>query len=84
VLYSTNGLPALYPYLAIASKKRAKILRRQSRLAQDGSQGSCVEFLMIRDNDLSKGRVAAKDDVAAVLPFNLKIDFEKSRNASPP
>jgi hypothetical protein len=53
-------------------------------LSQDTSQGSRIEFRMIRDNDLSKGRVAAKDDVVAVLPLNLKIDFEKSRNASPP
>jgi hypothetical protein len=77
-------LPALYPYTVIASKKSEKILRRHSRLSQDGSQGSRIEFRMIRDNDLSKGRVAAKDDVAAVLPLNLKIDFEKSRNAIPP
>jgi hypothetical protein len=39
---------------------------------------------MIRDNDLRKGRITPKDDVAAVLPFNLKIDFEKSRNTISP
>jgi len=50
-------------------------------LAQDGSQGSCIELRMIRDNDLSKGRITPKDDVAAVLPLDLKIDFEKSRDA---
>jgi hypothetical protein len=39
---------------------------------------------MVRDNDLGKRRITPKDDVAAVLPFNPKIDFEKSRDAIPP
>jgi hypothetical protein len=52
-----------------------KFIGRQARLAQDSSQRTRVQLLMIGDHDLSERHVPPKYDVAAVLSFNLKACF---------
>jgi len=39
----------------------------ETRLADDGAEGSPVYFLMVRDDQLPVGLMATEDDVAAFL-----------------
>ena len=58
--------------LGLLLKQSTELIRRYSGLAQDRAQRTCVEFRMIRHDDLCERNIASKNDVAAVLPFDLK------------
>lgn len=53
-------------------EQRNELIRRYCGLAQNGAQCACVEFRMIWHDHLCKWRISSKNNVAAVLPFNLK------------
>src|SRR5580704_12455370 len=64
--------------------QREKFIRSQTRLPQNSAQCSCIHLLVIRYYHLCERFVPAQYDVAAVLPFNLKTCFAKSRDTSAP
>lgn len=63
--------------LGLHLKERTERFRGYSGLAQDRAQRACVEFRMIRHDDLCEWSRASKNDVAAVLSFDLKSEFAK-------
>ena len=46
-------------------------------LMQDGAQGATIKFFMVRDYQLSKRLIAAQDNMAAVLTFLVKTNFNQ-------
>ena len=53
-------------------KQRTEHISGYSSLAQDRSQCARIKFRMIRHDHLCEWNIASKNDVAAVLPFELK------------
>jgi len=60
------------PRFAIHLEKIFELIYCHARLADDGAQGSTVQFGMIGDNDLSEGILAAKYHMASMLPQRLE------------
>ncbi len=58
--------------LGLLLKQRTELIRGYSGLAQDRAQCTCVQFRMIWHDHLCEWNIASKNDVAAVLPFDLK------------
>ena len=54
------------------SQQRNELVHRNSRTAEDRSQGAAIQFFVIRDHDLGKRQVPAKYHVAPFLATQSK------------
>src|SRR5712691_5533074 len=70
--------------LRIASQQTDEFFDCKARMAQDRTQRSAVELLMVRNNHLGKGQLAAEDNVAPVLSLELESYFRERRNTLAP
>jgi len=54
------------------SENRKQLLNTEAGLPQNRTQRASIQFRMIRNNYLREGTLPTKDDVAPVLPLELK------------
>lgn len=54
---------------------RNEILDRYARLPKNGAKRPAVQFFVVWYYELSKRRLPAKDNMAAVLAFELEAEF---------
>ncbi len=52
-------------------------------MTQDRAQRAAIQFLVVRDDDLRKGGITPKDDMAAFLPSDGEASTLESLNAFP-
>lgn len=52
-----------------------KLIDADSSMSKDSSEQSLVQLFMIRNNDLSKGIIAAENDVASFLAFTIEANL---------
>lgn len=54
------------------------ILDAEARLSENSPQCASVEFLLVWDDELSKGIIAARNNITAVLAFLIEPTFLKA------
>ena len=59
----------------MSSQQRDEFLYRNPRSPKDRSQGTAIQFFVIRDHYLSKRLIASKHHVASLLPSKSETHF---------
>jgi len=69
----------------MSSQQRDEFLYRNPRSPKDRSQGTAIQFFVIRDHYLSKRLIASKHHVASLLPSKSETRFlqRPGRNLDP-
>ena len=65
-------------------EERCELLHIQACLPDNGAQGASVQFLMVRNDDLSEWGVSTQYDMAAALSLGVESDSAENSDALPP